>query len=232
MMFHRTRIKYNHHDITINGKNVAHTKNTKFLGVIIDNKLTWSDHIIYIKNKIYKSIGILHKTHDFLTKNTLRNLYYTFVYPHLIYCIEVWENTNDIHLDPLIKIQKKSVSVITFSHYLDSTAPIFHNVNILNFKKLVTQRIALLMFKYNTGSLPVPISNLFSINRHHYYTRQINDLQLNTGRGENVYKLFSFHGVRIWNHISKKIQTDVSYACFKNLSKTYLRNNDIPQRIR
>ena len=107
MMFHRTRIKYNIRDITINGKNVAYTKNTKFLGVIIDNKLTWSDHIIYIKNKISKSIGIILKTRNFLTKNTLRNLYYTFVYPYLIYCVEIWGNTNDIHLDPLIKIQKK-----------------------------------------------------------------------------------------------------------------------------
>ena len=51
------------------------------------------------------------------------------------------------------------------------------------------------------------------------------------GRGK-MFKLFSFHGVRIWNHISKKIQIDVSYACFKNLSKTYLLNNEIPQRIR
>ena len=65
MMFHRTRIKYNHRDIIINGENVAYTKNTKFLGAIIDNKLTWSDHIIYIKNKISKSIGILHKTRNF-----------------------------------------------------------------------------------------------------------------------------------------------------------------------
>ena len=72
MMFHRTRIKYNHRDITINGKNVAYTKNTKFLGVIIDNKL-----------------------------NMVRSYY-----PYLIYCIEVWGNTNDIHHDPLIKIIK------------------------------------------------------------------------------------------------------------------------------
>ena len=49
MMFHRTRIKYTR-EITINCKNVAYTKNTTFLGVIIDNKLTWSDHIIHIKN--------------------------------------------------------------------------------------------------------------------------------------------------------------------------------------
>ena len=234
MMFHRTRIKHKLRNITICGTNVSYTKNTKFLGVIIDNKLRWSDHINYIKNKIAKSIGIINKTRNFLSKNTLTNLYYTFIYPYLIYCTEIWGNTNDIHLDPLIKIQKKSLRVITFSHHRDSTAPLFQKLYILNFKKLVTQRIALLMFKYHKGILPDPINNLFSTNnnRHNYHTRQTNDLQTNTGKGENVYKLFSFHGVRIWNHISKKIQIDVSYACFKNLSKTYLLNNEIPQRIR
>ena len=77
------------------------------------------------------------------------------------------------------------------------------------------------MFKYHKGVLPDPINNLFSINsnRHNYHTRQINDLEVSTGKEEHVYNLFSFHGVRIWNHISKKIQIDVSYACFKNLSK-------------
>ena len=118
MMFHRTRIKHNLRNITICDMNVTCTKNTKFLGVIIDNKLRWSDHINYIKNKISKSIGIINKTRNFLNKNTLRNLYYTFIYPYLIYCIEIWGNTNDIHLDPLIKIHKKSIRVISFSHHL------------------------------------------------------------------------------------------------------------------
>ena len=104
MMFHRTRIKHKPRNITICGMNVTYTKNTKFLGVIIDNKFRWSDHINYIKNKIAKSIGIILKTRNFLNKNTLRNLYYTFIYPYLIYCIEIWGNTNAIHLDPLIKI--------------------------------------------------------------------------------------------------------------------------------
>ena len=90
------------------------------------------------------------------------------------------------------------------------------------------------MFKYHKGMLLDPINNLFSLNsnRHNYRTRQTNDLQINTGRGENVYKLFSFHGVRIWNHIFKKNQIDVSYACFKNLSKKFLQNNEIPLRLR
>ena len=49
----------------------------------------------------------------------------------------------------------------------------------------------------------------------------INDLHIDIGIKENVYRLFSFHGTYIWNHISKRNSIDVSYACFKNLSKMY-----------
>ena len=106
MMFHRTRIKCELRPITICGNFFL---NTKFLGVIIDEKLNWSDHIRYIKNRISKSIGIINKTRTFLDKNTLRNIYYTFIYPYLIYCIEIWGNKNDTHLNPIINIQKKGI---------------------------------------------------------------------------------------------------------------------------
>ena len=68
--------------------------------------------------------------------------------------------------------------------------------------------IALLMFTYNNGVLPHPINTLFSLNneRQNCNTRHNHDLQINTGNGELVYKLFSFHGVQIWIHISKKIE--------------------------
>ena len=66
MMFHRTRIKLNtNFKILINNNIIDHTNNTKILGVIIDNKMNWSAHIHYIKNKISKSIGILFKIRNF-----------------------------------------------------------------------------------------------------------------------------------------------------------------------
>ena len=64
-------------------------------------------------------------------------------------------------------------------------------------------------------------------NRTIRYGRHNHDMQINAGNGEIIYKLVSFLGVHIWNHISKKIPIDVSYACFKNLAKCYLKNNDI-----
>ena len=71
--------------------------------------------------------------------------------------------------------------------------------------------------------LPTPLTELYIVNntRHDHFTRQHNHLHIDIGLKENVYRLFSFHGsgTHIWNDISKKISIDVSYACFKNLSK-------------
>ena len=149
---------------------------------------------------------MINKTGILLDKTTLRNLYFTFIYPYLIYCIEIWGDTNDTHMNPIIMIHKKGIRAISFAHYLDPTTPLFERLNILNFKKLVTQRIALLMFKYNMDILPHPIADLFALNkeRHNYNTRQTDDLQINAERVDIVYKLFSFHGVHVWNHISQK----------------------------
>ena len=234
MMFHRTKIKKkNRKQIIICGNDINYASSTKFLGVIIDNKMSWAEHILYIKNKISKSVGIINKVRNFVDKQTLRNLYFTFVYPYLIYCIEIWGNTNDTHLNPIILVQKKCIRAITFSHYLESTAPLFKKLNILNFKNLVTQRISLLMFKHHLGILPHPINTLFMNNtsQHDYNTRQKFDLHTQIGKNEFAYKLFTFHGICIWNHISKKIPTDVSYSCYKKLSKIYIQNNNIPYRI-
>ena len=90
MMFHQTRIKLNtYFKILINNNIIDHTNNTKFLGVIIGNKINWAAHIHYIKNKISKSIGILFKIRNFLDNHTLRSMYSTFIYPYLMHRAEV-----------------------------------------------------------------------------------------------------------------------------------------------
>ena len=68
--------------ITIENDNLAHVKNTKFLGMIIDHHLTWNDHINYVANKIAKTTGILNKTRNFLKIDTLTTLFHSLIYPY------------------------------------------------------------------------------------------------------------------------------------------------------
>ena len=69
------------------------------------------------------------------------------------------------------------------------------------------------MFKNYLNILPTPLSELFIANntRYAYFTRQHNDLPVDIGFKEGVYNKFSFHGIHIWNHISKQNSIDVTY---------------------
>ena len=64
-------------------------QSTKFLGVVICCHLNWSKHISYIKTKVSKGIGIINMIKKCMNKETIRTLYFSFVYPYLYYCIEV-----------------------------------------------------------------------------------------------------------------------------------------------
>ena len=74
------------------------------------------------------------KARNYLNRETLLKLYNAFVFPYLTYCVEVWGTAPKKYLDPLIKIQKKIVRIITFSPYLCHTDPIFKDLPATNFQ--------------------------------------------------------------------------------------------------
>ena len=149
---------------------------------------------------------------QYLERKAFINLYYSLVFPYLIYCNEVWGNASAVHLEPIIKIQKRAIRTITFSSYLSPSEPIFQSLNILNFRKLVIQRVSLLMFKISKCDVPKPLHALFRINNsyHNYQIRRSESIHVPIGRTEAIYKTFSYFGAHIWNHISNKISTNVS----------------------
>ena len=82
MLSHRVRLKREHLNIYIRGETIFKVNSTKFLRVIIDDKLKWTAHIQYIKNKLSKSIGIMNKCRNYFDKETMRNLY-SVLYNHI-----------------------------------------------------------------------------------------------------------------------------------------------------
>ena len=65
--------------LQINNYNIERIPSIKFLGVLLDENLSWKDHIKYTENKISKNIGILYKARDYLSKESLLSLYYSHI---------------------------------------------------------------------------------------------------------------------------------------------------------
>ena len=80
------------HNVTIkiNNKAINEKESIKYLGVIVDSTLSWKQHIISLTKKIARTIGIMYKLQPFLPLNVMKNVYYSLVYSHIIYAIEIW----------------------------------------------------------------------------------------------------------------------------------------------
>ena len=74
------------HVIKIEGHKLDEVQITNFLGVYLDNNISWKRHIDYISGKVSRAIRMIVKARKFLTCESLKILYYSFVYPFLIYC--------------------------------------------------------------------------------------------------------------------------------------------------
>jgi hypothetical protein len=90
----KSKNKSQHQDIIvkINNDIVEQVPCVKFLGVLIDQELTWKNICSVLKN-IIKSAGLIAKLRHFTNKNTSKLIYYALVYPYLTYGNLVWGNT-------------------------------------------------------------------------------------------------------------------------------------------
>ena len=140
--------------IKIDDTVIEQVNNTKFLGVIINNKLTWDEHIKTIYNKVSKSIGIIYRIRHNIPSATLINLYHTLVHPYYEYCNIIWGSNNSTALQRLGRSQKRAVRAVVFAGYRSHTAPIFKRLNIISLTKINKVQTACFVYKVLNNLLP------------------------------------------------------------------------------
>ena len=204
-------------DISIDGCCIDKVQYTKFLGVYIDDKLNWKKHISCISGKVSRGIGIIVKARKLLPLNTLKTLYYSFIYPYFTYCNHVWGSACDTHLKPLVKLQKRCVRIITKSKYKAPTDPLFVKLGLLKFHGINKYVISKFMYKWYHEKLPSLFQKMFTpvSDIHNHVTRQYSHLycpKLNTSLGK---RNFSYQAPHLWNEILEaKINPETSEAVF------------------
>ena len=78
----------------------------KYLGLVIDDKLSWKEHIGYISTKIRQNIGIMKHIKDCIPRDSLILLYRTLVEPYFGYCNTTWGNCGTSLLNKLQTLSK------------------------------------------------------------------------------------------------------------------------------
>ena len=135
----------------------------KYLGQIVDDTLTWSDHIEYISTKIRHGIGILKRTNKFFKEGSLLMIYSSLIEPYLRYCSIVWGQCNETLKDKLQALQNKACRSIAKVKYEGADhhkrLEQFGWLSLQNLIKLFTR---IFMYKCQNGFMPDAITRLYT----------------------------------------------------------------------
>ena len=108
--------------VSINEQPVFRVSETMFLGVFLDDNLTWKPHISLLASKLSKSIGIIHKSRFFLSTQSFRTLYNSMILPYLYYCNLAWGGTYKANLQRIVILQKRALRIVNNSTYNANTS--------------------------------------------------------------------------------------------------------------
>ena len=186
-------------------KRIMEVNETKFLGVIIDNKLNWKPHIRYVGKKVRIGICIILKARKVFNHETLSTLYYTFVYPYLNYGIHAWGKAYNPYLKVIIVLQNKIIRIINSISPRTNVDHLYIQQNILSVNRLYYYNIGIFMYKLSSSMLPEMFDSFFSKieDTHPYHTRQSSAKHLyvncrSTSRGQ---RSCIYSSAFIWNCI-------------------------------
>ena len=151
-------------------------------------------------------------------------LYNSCILPHITYCIEIWGNTFNSFIDPILKLQKKFVRLVTFSHPRASSSPLFLKLGILDVHKLCKLHTCIFTYDLKNDHYAHSLDHYAPSVSHSYFTRSLTHDKLvipkiNLSSSKNS---LTFSLVKQWNEIPVSIKSLKSRNLFKYALKSHL----------
>ena len=208
--------------------------------MLVDATLNWKYHISNISKKISRGIGIMYKLRPFLPLNIMKNVYYSLIYSHILYAIEVWGSACKTELDKIIVLQKRVIRMMVYKDQynevpgpLSSSDPIFARLQTLKVVDIYKFQTCKFIFKCLNQLTPDNFHQCYLYNHdiHTHNTRAnynsdcmaLNSLFVPFARTTNYgLKQLRINGPRIWNSLPTQIRKLTSLNIFLKKLKLHL----------
>lgn len=202
-------------DVFVEGNKIESLKLTKFLGVEVDNNLSWDQHIQKLASKISSGLYVLRRMSLLCSLDTLKTVYFAHIHSHISYGLAVYGGTSKNNLDTILIFQKKALRILLNLEDQISVKNKFSELNILTvYDQYILECIMCVRYKYNE------LDRHSSI--HSYNTRHRNNLNLAQHRLSFFTKKATHFGSKCLNHLPENLKSKINNKNFKHLVKNYL----------
>jgi hypothetical protein len=217
-------IRHNHMHCDLTGLNInidniplkrigndCDEKAAKFLGIHIDEHLTWKYHIAHVNTKVSRTLFFIKQVKNILPRDSMRTLYFALVHSHFTYGLLAWGNASKAALHRSIILQKRALRIINNANYNGHTDPLFKASRVLKLNDLYEHQALLFIFDFISHTLPISFADTFKFNRDNpdsRTTRQSDMLCIARCKLQFARRLPLYAIPEIWNKQSRSYNID------------------------
>ena len=200
---------------------------TKYIGMAIDEHLSWEMHVDGILKSLYKYYRLFYHMRHFVNKQLIRTIYYACVYSKIQYGIEVYGTCEMGLINKLQINQNKLLRILGCKDRYYNSKLLHKELGILDITE--TRDMLILKFVYNcvNGQPIEAFTDYFNTPEHTYNTRQADRLVTDNINTEYGRSLTHYTGSSLWNRIPPEIKNSPSVNSFKNRLKLFMVNNNL-----
>ena len=209
VIFHSIKKKFDKDilSIKIDGHKISIVDNVKYLGMYLDEFLSWEYHINQLSIKLSRANGILSKLRHYVPLNSLLQVYYAIFHSYLFYGCAIWGQASENLKDTIRILQKKCLRTITFSDFRCHSSPLFSSLKLLKVDDIVKFNVLNFVYDFRHNLLPDDLKQFYSIcsDIHNYNNRLVDDSLFVTRINSVNYgtKTIKYQGPIIWNELIK-----------------------------
>ena len=210
------RIGHDYDHLKVGNRTIKRVKFVEYLGVTIDENLSWEKHVNKLRANLTKFYGVFYNIRGILNDSLKKQLYFSLVNSRLSYGIEVYGSCAKTQLSKLQVIQNGLLKVLFSKHKRFNTDPLYNTLKLLQMKDLYTKSV--LKFTYNVLYKDVP--DLFyeyfqpRDTIHSHNTRNRTHLILRRPRREIGKRTVRYQGAIKWNNLPDYLQKHKSINSF------------------
>ena len=217
--------------IYLNGIEIKQVPHENFLGLQLDQTVKWYEHTNKVANCISRKIGMMRKVKNFVTNDTLKLLYNSFIQPHLLYGIALWGGTFDKGLSRLTTMQKKAIRLITGANRMYHCEPRQKKLGLLKLNDLYKLQVNCLTYDCLKGDAPEQFNTLFMRKRDcgssqtRAQTENPDDIKLKISvlsPGPVMKSSFSHVAPSFWNVLPNELKSCATKQEFRRRLKSHL----------
>ena len=205
--------KNNPQKLTIDGKVITSSENVTLLGLEVDSKLNFDEHISKLCNKSAGQLNVLCRIRHLIGLEERKILINSFIYSNFNYCPLVWHFSSRKSINKIENIQKRALRFL-LNDYSSDYKTLLKKTNKCTMEVKRLRLLALEIFKAFNENCPTFIKDYFEKNANSVskkYDLKI-PIQNSITFGDKSLRSLA---PRVWNSLPKQVKTETSYVKFK-----------------